>query len=179
MNCVDRFLLQVAEHPDRCAIWVPRGPSVTFRELSEYSGRLQKQFSDSGLNQGDPVLVFLGLGIDLYAVAIALLSMGCPILLIEPWMPASRVERALEVVKPKAFIAGTIGKVWGLRTHAIRRIPRWISPERSGDAHALLIASVDPEHPGILAFTSGTTGEPKGAVRTHGYLLEQHSVFER
>ncbi|MEM6337938.1 MAG: AMP-binding protein, partial [Bacteroidota bacterium] len=38
---------------------------------------------------------------------------------------------------------------------------------------------VDPEKPALLTFTSGSTGRPKAAVRTHGFLAEQHRVLER
>ncbi|MBU6374827.1 MAG: AMP-binding protein, partial [Bdellovibrionales bacterium] len=175
---MEQFTLQVAEAPDRCAIWMPDGSSMTFRELFDYGRALQRQFRAAGLSPGDPVLLFLGLGLDLYASAIALLSFGCPILLVEPWMPASRIERSLEIVKPKAFVASTLGKLWGLRNPGVRNIPRWISPRGSHASEKLTLNSVSPDHPGILTFTSGTTGEPKGVVRTHGYLLEQHRIFE-
>ena len=40
------------------------------------------------------------------------------------------------------------------------------------------VAPVDEQTPALVTFTSGSTGEPKAAVRTHGFLLAQHAVLE-
>src|SRR5258708_30741506 len=36
-----------------------------------------------------------------------------------------------------------------------------------------------PDDPALLTFTSGSTGQPKAMVRSHGFLLAQHRVLER
>jgi len=38
---------------------------------------------------------------------------------------------------------------------------------------------VSNEDPALVTFTSGSTGEPKAALRTHGFLLAQHRVLEQ
>jgi acyl-CoA synthetase (AMP-forming)/AMP-acid ligase II len=40
------------------------------------------------------------------------------------------------------------------------------------------IAPCAPDHAALLTFTSGSTGEPKAALRTHGFLLAQHRALE-
>jgi acyl-CoA synthetase (AMP-forming)/AMP-acid ligase II len=40
------------------------------------------------------------------------------------------------------------------------------------------VAPVNEQTPALVTFTSGSTGEPKAAVRTHGFLLAQHAVLE-
>ena len=39
--------------------------------------------------------------------------------------------------------------------------------------------SVGADAPALITFTSGSTGEPKAAVRTHGFLIAQHEVLQR
>ena len=42
---------------------------------------------------------------------------------------------------------------------------------------AASVEPCDPDTPAIITFTSGSTGEPKAAVRTHGFLIAQHRAL--
>ncbi len=178
MNCVDRLITRVADHPNRCAIWMPDGSQISFGALSARAASIQSQLRGLGLAPGDPVLLLLGLGFDLYASVIALMASGYPVLLVEPWMPLHRIERILQQVRPRAFLTSSVGRLWGLRSSAIRAIPHWVSPKEAGGSGTLQVENVEPSHYGILTFTSGTTGDPKGVVRSHGYLWDQHTILE-
>jgi acyl-CoA synthetase (AMP-forming)/AMP-acid ligase II len=53
----------------------------------------------------------------------------------------------------------------------------WSRSERLSSALPILPCAV--ETPALITFTSGSTGLPKAAVRSHGFLLEQHRVLEK
>ncbi len=162
------------------AIRLARGPGVTFGELLSLGARAQKVYRRHGLQPGDMVLLADNLGPRLYASVIGILASGATAVLVEPWMPIERINRVIRRVQPKIFSASLVGRMWGLRSQAVREIPNWVRPGEIANERGveeLHLESVDPETIGILTFTSGTTGEPKGVVRHQGYLLEQHRVL--
>jgi olefin beta-lactone synthetase len=183
MNCVELFSRHSAETPDRCALWMTSGSRVTFGELERQASAIQTGLLTRGMRPGTPALVFLDLSAELYATVIALLGLGCPIVLVEPWLSVDRIQGFLSEIKPGAFLTGSLGRLWGLRIPAVRDIPLLIEPSKiqpKASDPRLRTESVSPEHLGILTFTSGTSGgTPKGVTRLQGYLLDQLKIFEK
>lgn len=180
MNCIDLFVERQKQNATRTAIWLPNGKQVSFSELYELGSRMQGELIRMGLKPGDSVLLFDLLSPRLYGVIVALLSLGVTVLFVEPWMPISRIDKVIRAIKPRFFISNLMGKVWGLRVASIRDIPNWVSPARLSKASGtapLQIESVEGNRPGIITFTTGTTGSPKGVVRHQSYLVDQYKVF--
>lgn len=156
--------------------------AATFGDLLGLAAGAQKTLrEDAGLKPGDTVLVAALIGPALYASVMALLGLGVTVILVEPFLPVHEIDRLISRVKPKAFLASRMGMIWGFRTASIRKIPRWIRPEsfRPAPAARFEVLSVDPSHPGTVAFSSGTTGGAKGVVRTHGGLQNQNRIITR
>ncbi len=181
-NCVELFVERARERPDAPALWLPGQGVVGFGDLLAIGVRAQRRLRECGVGPGDSVLVAEGLGPTLYGLVIGCLGLGATVLFVEPWMEVARVERAVAAASPRAFVAELMGMLWGLRTRAIRRIPRWLWTRsfRSGTTAASLhVEPVDAGQPAMVAFTTGTTGEPKGVVRRHGGLRQQADILTR
>lgn len=54
-----------------------------------------------------------------------------------------------------------------------------ISLSRSSTEAAVVASATDDDRPALLTFTSGSTGMPRAAIRTHRFLLSQHTAVER
>ncbi len=179
MNCAELFNLKEREHGDKLALWLPNGSSATFSELKALGASTQRIMRGYGVGAGDTVLLFEPLGPRLYGAVLGLMAMGVGVALVEPWMPVEKINHVLSFITPKAFLSHPIGQLWGARVKAIRRIPNWIRStsiieEPGAQLH---VADVDGNTPGIITFTSGTTGNPKGMVRTQQYLADQHRIL--
>jgi acyl-CoA synthetase (AMP-forming)/AMP-acid ligase II len=171
---------------DRLAIVDPHG-TVTFAELDGRVDAVAGQLAAAGVTAGMRVIVLVPMSIALYSIVIALFRLRAAAVFADPSMPRDRLERALKRVHPDAFIGVPRAHLLRLGSAAIRAIPRkmaiagwapgatrlWL--ERPGPGH-----DIEPCHadtPAILTFTSGSTGEPKAAVRSHGFLVAQHRAL--
>ncbi|MES1172338.1 MAG: AMP-binding protein [Bacteroidota bacterium] len=182
MNCVERAFSHRQASPDKMALWTVDGGALSFVQLFELAARAQKLFQRRGLRAGDHALVMLPPGPALFAATLALAALGACAVLVEPWMPVARIDHVLGSVRPRLFLAGLPGRLWGLRIPAVRRIPHWIGRRAlAGETSPgpFRVEETPAHHPASIAFSSGTTGAPKGVVRTHGYLWDLHALLAR
>lgn len=193
MNIVELLRKQARERPEAPAIIESRGgrhTSVSFAELDEASARGATLLRDNGLLANDTVLVFLPMSIDLYIVLLALFRRGITAMFLDPSAGGKHLERCCSIRPPQGFIGSAKAHLLRLLCPAIRRIPHrfamgrcvpgavpWRLPEELPRECA--DTPVTPETAALITFTSGSTGLPKGVVRSHGFLQEQHRVLEQ
>jgi acyl-coenzyme A synthetase/AMP-(fatty) acid ligase len=160
------------------------GVPSDFGTLVSLAFNAEKHLDRAGLGPGDSVLLADSVSVEFYATILALLSRGITVLLVEPFLPLSEIDAIVARMKPGIFIASSIGKLWGIRSGSIRRIPRWTSARSvcagridSSNAKRIPSVRVSADHPGVITFTSGTTGRSKGVVRTHEGLSAQNRAI--
>ena len=191
MNLAHTLLSQVKERPDAPAILdVPGGRSriTTFAQLDQAAARAARLLTEQGLQPGDTVLVFYPMSAELYIALLALFRLRLVAMFLDPSAGKAHIERCCELHQPKALIASTKAHLLRLFSPALRRIPvkfvlgfpvpgavRWGRANRLQPLSEVRDCADDT--PALLTFTSGSTGQPKAAVRTHGFLLAQHRVL--
>lgn len=179
MNAATLIDARILDQKTQPALWLPGAGTCSFQELDQLAQKITRVLHKKGLKSGDQVLLFIDLSHLLYGCILALARAGITAVLVEPWMPLDRLQHVFQTVNPKAFLAGRLGQLWGLRVPGVRKIPHWISARElsSAQADSAVTQTLDDEHPCIITFTSGTGGKPKGMVRTHGYLRAQHRAL--
>lgn len=190
MNIVEILQRHAVERGDAVAIVDRRGP-LTFRELDEGSARVAARLEQLGLAPGDPALILCPMSSDLYVTLIGLFRIGAMAMFVDPSAGRPHLERCCRLLAPKMFLGSAKAHLLRVISPSIRRIPRqavigsWLPipgtssvTSRMTGAMRAQVAPVDERTPALVTFTSGSTGEPKAAVRTHGFLLAQHAVLE-
>ncbi len=209
--CVDRWASATpdatavrAEREDGTAT------TLTFTELREGVARLAGGLADLGVNRGDAVAVYLPMSAEAVIAFLAIARIGAIFIPIFSGYGAEAVAARLEDPRPSALVCAdgfsrrgramamkeTADEAIALSPTGVDRVVvvayagrsdvpwtpgrdvQWDDLARSEPAEAEPVPS---EHPVVIAYTSGTTGRPKGAVHVHGGLtvkIAQEGAFQ-
>lgn len=176
-NALQRFVRAAQQHPDRIAL-VLENRRITFEELHGRISATAAWFGHKGLAKADPVLVFVPVSIELYVHVLALLAIGAVPVFVDEWSNIDRVRQCCETVRPKALLTparyGWLAFFW----KELRRIPLKLSPVRLGKSgQPCALVAVEPQDAALITFTTGSTGTPKAAIRSHAILNAQFSAL--
>ncbi|HVR34843.1 MAG TPA: AMP-binding protein [Methylomirabilota bacterium] len=161
---------------------------LTFAELEHSSGQGAALLRQQGLRAGDFALVLQPMSATLYSVLISLFRLGAIPMFLDPGLGRAHVERCCEIRSPAVFIGPARAHFLRLCCRSLRRIPIKFSTSArmpgavswstvNGIAKDDTLHPSTMESPALLTFTTGSTGEPKAALRTHGFLLAQREVL--
>ncbi len=193
MNIAHLLSERVAMSGDRAAILDnSRGAdrTVTFAELEIAATRVASQLYAAGLRPGDAIVLLQPVSAELFILFSAILRSGLVALFIDPSAGRDHIERCCAVHPPKALIGCGRAHLLRFISPALRRIPlkfstdlpvfgaRRLDPRNPASARTL-IQACSSDFPAMIRFTSGSTGQPKASVRSHGYLLAQQRVLAR
>ncbi len=176
-NIAHLFLNASDASPDRPAI-IERDHSISYLELHHQVAQTAAYFREKGLKEGDRVLVFIPMSIDLYRITLALFSIGAVAVFLDEWVSFKRLKLCCEIADCKAFIAAPKIRFLGWFVPVIRRIPIHLSAtKRKRSIQLLSVQDVAKDSPALITFTTGSVGTPKAAVRSHGFLRIQFNAL--
>ena len=193
-NLADILREQARQRPDQPAIIdTYRGQTrvTTFAALERRVGQAAELLWQSGLRPGDTVLALHPMSLDLYVALIAIFRSGLTAMFVDPSAGMDQVERCCALARPQAFIGSVRAHMLRLLAPSVGRIPRkfvigarfmpgaipWSRADQLAPREEIVACVHDT--PALLTFTSGSTGQPKAMLRTHGFLLAQHDVLRR
>ena len=167
------FEERVRAHPDAVAA-VHGDGQRTYRELNAQANRLARALLAAGLRREGVVAVVTERNLDWLAAVLAIFKAGGAYLPIEPHFPAERIATTLSRAACRlvltergssAMLDQALDALCGVHKLFID------AATREGHPDADLGIDVAADQLAYIYFTSGSTGEPKGAMCEHAGML--------
>jgi len=160
----------------------------TFAELSRETIRIAEALKGMGVEAGDRVAIYLPMSPEAAAASHACAHIGAVQVPIFSGFAAPAIVQRLQDSQAKAVITADYSLRRGARipmqetveearreSPTVKHVLVWQRESMEWDAElgpgGLPALDVPAEHPYLLAYTSGTTGKPKGALHVHGSFL--------
>ena len=167
------FEQRAGAHPDRVAA-VCAGRSLTYGQLNARANRLARGLLARGLRREGVVAVVAERNLDWLAAVLGIFKAGGVYLPIEPHFPADRIAAMLAradcgLVLTEPDSTSTLDQALKSLPDAQRLFIEAGYQENHADGNLGIV--VAPDQLAYIYFTSGSTGEPKGAMCEHAGLL--------
>jgi olefin beta-lactone synthetase len=176
MNISTLFFHTAQRMPEATAI-ANETSRLSFRDFEAAVRAKAAEFKAKGLKPGDRVLVFVPMSEALYIVVLALFQIGATAVFLDEWVSLKRLKLCCQLADCKGFIAPFWFRVLAFFVPVIRRIPLHFGVNYSKTESCPDIYSAKPEELALLTFTTGSTGTPKAASRSHGFLKAQFEAL--
>lgn len=192
-----------AERPDQPAIRCPgrrRGDGLApydvvldYRALDTRSDAIAAGLARYGIGRGVRTVVMVRPSPEFFLLMFALFKAGAVPVLVDPGIDRRALRQCLEEAEPEAFVGiplahvarlllgwarsarklVTVGRRWGWGGTTLEAI------ERAGAGAGPQLADTAPDEVAAIAFTSGSTGVPKGVVYRHRHFVAQIELMRR
>ncbi len=160
-----------AREPGAPALWDAPAGWTTAGELDARTRRVAGRLRAAGLRPGDRAVVSAATGLDLVVAHVAALRLGLVVVPVNGAYTEAEVTRIASDCRPRAALVDDAER------------GRWVARAAGGDVVVtgpdVALPDGEPgeldaaatDDPGLIVYTSGTTGAPKGALLSHGNLL--------
>jgi acyl-CoA synthetase (AMP-forming)/AMP-acid ligase II len=171
MNIIRHFLAAASQHPQQIAI-VHNSKVISYDDLRSEVLKTVNAFKNKGIKPEDNVMVMIPFSIELYIHILAIFVLGANVVLVDEIKPKSRVTYTFDKANCKAIVTSkklVVLKYFLFHSSLWNKITALKRTTKSVES----AASKQTEDSALITFTSGTTGHPKAADRTHGFLDTQ------
>lgn len=162
-NVAELILQSIVKHPEKTAL-INGESRMGYTEFERRVIAVQHQLKEAGVDHNDVVGLLLHRDQWLIPAMVATLALGATFVPLDPAYPLSRLERYVDVAKPKVLLTHPEENVLARRLHQ-----NVVYPELGATGAVVCVARRHDDIAYIL-FTSGSTGQPKGVSVGHQAL---------
>lgn len=191
LNVGQLLLNNARNYPEKTAI-ISKKRSLSYYGLNQESNYIANALKKRGICKGDIVAILMKNSVEWCVAWFACLKLGAVFVPLHVRLRSEELLRVMELAKCNALIFGAsfeekaaeICRQYGdlrvvvcagqCETNKVKHAIAWstLVEEQDGKEAQVQIHNNDP---GVLLFTSGTTGNPKGVMRTHE-MLTLHGI---
>jgi long-chain acyl-CoA synthetase len=157
MNLADNLLRSAARYPDHPAVRLDDAV-LTFADLDRLSGRVAALLAERGVEPGDRVAIMLPNVPEFAAAYYGVLRAGGTVVPMNPLLKQREVAY---------YLSDSGAKLCFDDVHFVDELPAQPRAE---------VVERRPDDTAVILYTSGTTGQPKGAELTHANLVQNVAV---
>ena len=139
----------------------------TYREVGSLADSVAEWLSDRDLLPGDIVAVHSGRNAVLAPILLGVWKAGLAVLVLDSSYPDSSILERLRIAKPKAWIDAEAGERLAVTAYLRTQGATICSVGSLQPAASTHPCMAGPDGLAYLAFTSGSTGTPRGVLGTH------------
>ena len=169
---VDMFRKQAANNPQKTAV-IYKDREYTYKQVDIISDKIALYLLNKGIGSEDVVAVLINRSEYMPIVSLGILKSGAAYQPLDPSYPEERLIFMVKDASAKLLIsdADIVDKLSDWKGDVLFTDDIPSLPDTKGNVNSVLAAAPKSENLFIMLYTSGSTGNPKGAMLCHKNIM--------